>query len=304
MSFSSTTALNVTFRGVRGSMPSPGARTTRYGGNTSCVEVRFGDEILIFDAGTGIRGLGTDLVAEFGAMPIAATLLISHTHWDHIQGLPFFVPAYSTQNRIRVITAIGSGAKVRRALHNQMDPIHFPVGLDQLCGLTDIEELGSDDIALGPFRVRTIELNHPGGCAGFRVQANGGSFAYFSDHEPFEGGSANLRTNAFVEFLRGVDLLILDTQYTEAEYRHRRGWGHGCLTESVTLAMDAGVKQLALFHHDPDHDDNQIDAIVETAMKLAASTPLVVYGAIEHEKISLDGTNLSLVREPLPARTG
>lgn len=309
MSLSGIPTLNVTFRGVRGSTPSPGMETARYGGNTSCLEVRASDEILIFDAGTGIRALGTDLVAEFGAMPIAATLLISHTHWDHIQGLPFFVPAFSAQNRIRILAPKSAGAKVQRALNNQMDPINFPVGLDQLCGLTKIEELGSDDVILGPFRVRTIELNHPGGCAGFRVEANGGSFAYLPDHEPFGNNWTAIRTAGLTEFVRGVDLLILDTQYIDAEYRHRRGWGHGCLTESVAIAMNAGVKQLALFHHDPAHSDGQIDMMVETGMNMAASTSLVVTAATENETISLGRANLSVVpglrpeeQRPLKAR--
>jgi phosphoribosyl 1,2-cyclic phosphodiesterase len=303
--------LRVTFHGVRGSTPSPGMTTARYGGNTSCVEVRAGDQILILDAGTGIRAFGSELIAEFGSKPIEATLLISHTHWDHIQGLPFFAPAYSPENRIHVMAAKGVGATIEHGLHNQMDPINFPVGLDQLRGLTKVEELASDDIALGAFTLGVTRLNHPGGCAGFRIEANGASLAYLPDHEPFanwgslpNSRSAKARTDALIEFIRGVDLLILDTQYTEVEYQQRRGWGHGCLPDSVSLAVHAGVRQLAFFHHDPGHSDDQIDAMVETAMKLAASTPLLVSGAVEGDKISFEGADLSLVREPFPARTG
>jgi phosphoribosyl 1,2-cyclic phosphodiesterase len=305
MSTSANNSLTVSFRGVRGSMPSPGMSTARYGGNTSCVEVRSGNEILILDSGTGIRALGTDLINEFGSGPIEATLLISHTHWDHIQGLPFFAPAYAKQNQIRVMAAKGAGETVKRALHNQMDPIHFPVGFDHLLGLSNVEELAADDEALGKFRVRVTGLNHPGGCAGFRIEANGGSLAYLPDHEPFESLSKrrddfSAHTTALIEFARGVDLLILDTQYTEAEYEKRYGWGHGCLTDSVALALSAGVRQLAFFHHDPGHDDDQIDLMIEAGRDLARSGELIVLGASENENIVLNPARVPLFAQPLP----
>jgi phosphoribosyl 1,2-cyclic phosphodiesterase len=286
--------LSVSFRGVRGSTPSPGPSTARYGGNTSCVEVRSGDEILILDAGSGIRALGSDLLAEFGERPIKATLLISHTHWDHIQGLPFFAPAYFAKNQIRVMAAKGNAVTVMRSLQNQMNPMNFPVGLEQMVGLTHVEELASDSEVLGVFRVRVAHLNHPGGCAGFRIETNGGSFAYLPDHEPFDhadvpldGKSPQARTDALVEFVRGVDLLILDTQYTEAEFPSRRGWGHGRLSDSVAMAVKAGVGRLALFHHDPAHDDDQLDAMAKRARELAGASGLTVNAAIENETVTL-----------------
>jgi len=259
------------------------------------VELRAGDEILILDAGSGIRALGVDLLAEFGPRPIKATLLISHTHWDHIQGFPFFTPAFSTKNHIRILAPKGAGATLKRALSTQMDPIHFPVGLDQMAGFNGIEELLSDKVSLGAFAVQVTQLNHPGSCAGFRIETKGGSLAYLPDHEPFEDGplsaressSAQERTDALVEFVRDVDLLILDTQYTAAEYRQRRTWGHGCLPDSVSLALNAGVRQLALFHHDPGHEDGHIDAMLESARKLARPSALVVRGASENEVIEL-----------------
>ena len=295
----------VSFRGVRGSMPAPGMSTARYGGNTSCVEVRCGNEILILDAGTGLRALGAELVAEFGSGPIEAILLISHTHWDHIQGLPFFAPAYAKQNQIRMLAAKGAGATVQRALRNQMDPIHFPVGFDRLVGLKTVEEFSSDDVALGAFRVSVTGLNHPGGCAGFRIETNGGSLAYLPDHEPFESLSKrrddfSAHTTALIEFVRGVDLLILDTQYTETEYEKRYGWGHGCLTDSVGLALGAGVRRLAFFHHDPGHDDDQIDLMVEAGRDLAQSGELDVFGASENKNIVLNPAQVPLFPKPLP----
>lgn len=293
MTASNANSLVVSLRGVRGSLPSPGGNTARFGGNTSCVEVRAGHEILILDAGTGIRALGADLVAEFGSRPIEATLLISHTHWDHIQGLPFFAPAFSAANRIRVFAAKGAGATVARGLCNQMDPIHFPVGFEQMLGLTSVAELAADHVDLGPFTIRVAALNHPGGCAGFRIEANGRSLAYLPDHEPFESGSNLDRAKALLEFARGVDLLILDTQYTDAEYRHRHGWGHGCLSESVALALGAEVRQLTLFHHDPAHDDEQIDAMVERARELAGES-LRVTAASENEIVRLGCADVPL----------
>lgn len=297
MSNSNANSLTVSFRGVRGSTPSPGDATARYGGNTSCVEVRAGNQVLVLDAGTGIRGLGIDLLKEFKTSPIEVALLISHTHWDHIQGLPFFAPAYSAESKIRVLAARGAGAGLTRALRNQMDPIYFPVNFDRLPGLIAVEELASDDVTLGPFRVRVTALNHPGGCAGFRIEANGRSIAYLPDHEPFENNTAN---DALVEFVRDVDLLILDTQYTEAEFRLHRGWGHGCLTNSVALAINARVRQLAFFHHDPGHDDEQIDRMVECARNLARPARLTVSAASEHETITIENASEPLIPSPLP----
>lgn len=293
MSKSNTAVLSVQFRGVRGSTPSPGMNTARYGGNTSCVEVRFDDQILILDAGTGIRGLGDDLVQEFGSRSINATLLISHTHWDHIQGLPFFAPAYSPHNRIRVVGANGRRVSLERALKNQMNPMHFPVGLDEMRGLTGVEELASAQTHLGKISISVTELNHPGGCAGFRIETEDAVIGYLPDHEPYGRDRTELsaavdpRRNALVDFVRDLDLLILDTQYTEAEYQHRIGWGHGSLPESVALAVEARVRGLALFHHDPSHDDCQIDQMIEAAQTLADGSPLVVQAATENETIIL-----------------
>ena len=297
MSNPNANSLTVSFRGVRGSTPAPGDATARYGGNTSCVEVRADNQVLILDAGTGIRRLGIDLLKEFETSPIEVALLISHTHWDHIQGLPFFAPAYSAERKIRVLAARGAGAELTRALRNQMEPIYFPVSFDRLPGLMAVEELASDDVILGPFRVRVAALNHPGGSTGFRIEANGGSIAYLPDHEPFENDSAN---DALSEFVREVDLLILDTQYTETEFQLHRGWGHGCLTNSVALAINAGVRQLAFFHHDPERDDEQIDRMVECARDLARPVGLTVSAASENETLAIRNASAPRYSSPLP----
>jgi phosphoribosyl 1,2-cyclic phosphodiesterase len=288
---------SVRFRGVRGSLPSPAPANMRYGGNTSCVEVRCGDQILILDAGSGLRLLGEDLLRESGSRPVEATLLISHTHWDHIQGLPFFTPGYPLRNRIRILTAYGRGARVQRALANQMSPLHFPVGLEHMQGLDPVSELEQGATTLQNLVIRTLELNHPGGCTGFRIETDGRSLGYLSDHEPYRIAGENCSEastaadHELTEFVRELDLLILDTQYTADEYIHRAGWGHGCLPDSVRLATQADVRRLVLFHHDPAHDDARIDTMVEAARALARDTNLLIDAAVENETLVITSKN-------------
>jgi phosphoribosyl 1,2-cyclic phosphodiesterase len=302
-------AVTVRFRGVRGSIPSPGPETARYGGNTSCVELRTGSDILILDAGSGIRNLGKDLIQEFGPRPIEANLLITHTHWDHIQGLPFFVPLYSARNRIRIISAMASAATLQRALRNQMQAMHFPVGFEQMRGLAGIEQLTSGRI--GRFTVTTFALNHPGGCAGVRIEAAGATIAYLPDHEPYRRSAANAETErrakTLAQFVYGADALILDTQYTGKEYPGYIGWGHGCLPDSVALAIEAKVDRLVLFHHDPSRSDERIDEMLEEAQRQAAPSSLQVLAAAENDCLVLGATKRCArpkeVR-PLVARDG
>ena len=285
------------FWGVRGSIPAPGPETVRYGGNTACVELRLGDEVLILDAGSGLRRLGLLLMDEMAEKPLHTTLLISHTHWDHIQGLPFFRPAYTSKNQVRILGAPGTRERLRTALVRQMDPIQFPVALESLAGIRGIDEFAEPTITIGSFTVRTIELNHPGGCTGFRITAAGKSVAYLPDHESYRSAVHSLRTKVarvasaaeeeLVQFLQGCEVLILDTQYDRIEYPSHIGWGHGCLDDSVALALRAQVEQLVLFHHDPNHDDTRIDAMVREARRQVteAGAALRVRAARELERL-------------------
>jgi phosphoribosyl 1,2-cyclic phosphodiesterase len=289
----------VRFRGVRGSLPSPSIENMRYGGNTSCVEVRFGNQLLILDAGSGIRSLGEELSGN----AIETSLLLSHTHWDHIQGLPFFTPGYLPHNRIRLFVAHGQAAHFHRALVNQMAPSHFPVPFEQLRGITAVTELSEGETTLGRFSIRTCELNHPGGCTGFRIQAGGASIAYLPDHEPYRNGNASRSDavdghRALVEFIRDVDLLILDTQYTTQEYPGRIGWGHGCLDQSVALAMESRARQFLLFHHDPSHDDEKIDEMVQSARELANGHGLTIAAATENTTVYIEGADCLTTPSP------
>ena len=292
--------------GVRGSIPVPGKSTVRYGGNTSCVEVRAEGEIIILDAGTGIRLLGLALDKEFGAHSMKLTLLITHTHWDHIQGLPFFSPAYNRKNLIRVLGYEGARAGLGKILAGQMETPFFPVSLRELPSHLAIEELKEMEFEIGKVKVRSKFANHPGICAGYRLFTSSGSVAYFPDSEPYEllkmqlasrdGISeqeardfATAERTKMIEFLQDCDVVILDTQYTDEEYAQHVGWGHSSLSSVVSLALDAEVRQLLLFHHDPNHDDEMIDKMVEEARALVKKSgkTLEVQGAREGAEILL-----------------
>ena len=274
--------------GVRGSIPVPGPSTIRYGGNTSCIEIRADGELIILDAGSGIRSLGLALQNEFGSRPIKLTLLISHVHWDHIQGFPFFVPSYNDKNQIRIFGYDGADKGLLEILKGQMATPFFPVRLRDLPGKIDIRKLRAKEFRIGKVRVRARFMNHPGACAGYRLFTSKGSVAYLPDNELYDAlklhsarsdslSPAQMRKRAMkeranlVKFLKGCDILILDTQYTDAEYNTHVGWGHGSLSSAVALAIDAHVRKLILFHHDPNHDDAAIDQMVEKARKLVAS---------------------------------
>ena len=251
---------------MRGSIPTPGPTTVRYGGNTSCVEVRVGEEIILLDAGTGLRALGCSLLEEFKDQPLNLTMLLTHTHWDHIQGLPFFGPIYNSRCRLRILGCEGARKGLVNALTGQMESTYFPVPFNKLPSNIEIEELRDFNFNIGPVCVRAMRANHPGLCVGYRLFTPDSLLAFFPDTEPRQGG----KDKEMIEFLRDVDLLILDSQYDSAEYQQHLGWGHGCVDDSVTLALEAGIKHLSLFHHDPDHSDKQIDSLVKHARRLVA----------------------------------
>ena len=271
------------FWGVRGSIPSPGPATVRYGGNTACVEVRADGEIIILDSGTGIRPLGLALAAEFKGRPLQVTLLITHSHWDHVQGFPFFLPAYDSNNRLRILGFEGAREGLAGIFSGQMESPYFPIGLGQLPGHIAFEELRSMEFPLGKVRAQAAFMNHPGVAVGYRLNTSKGSIAYLPDNEPFyrmrthkSAEPPTAETVAYakgeddkiIRFIQGVDALILDSQYDAEEYESHIGWGHGCVDDAVELALRAGVKKLFLFHHDPSHDDAKIDQMLAHARSL------------------------------------
>lgn len=275
------------FHGVRGSIPTPGPGTVKYGGNTTCVEVRADGQLIILDAGSGLRLLGNALLQEFPQQPLEMTLLLTHTHWDHIQGIPFFLPVYRPHNRLKILGYEGARHGLFNVLSNQMESPFFPVGLRELPANILIEELKSMSFSVGSVRVQACFANHPGICVGYRLTTSEGSLAFFPDNEPHIGHRRSLHAScdtegtalAFakgqdqkvVEFLRDVDIMIMDTQYDCQEYQNHIGWGHGCVDDVIALAMQAGAKKLYLFHHDPNHDDDKIAAMEAAARQMVAS---------------------------------
>ncbi len=300
----------IRFWGVRGSIPTPGSETSEFGGNTSCVEVRVGGQIIILDAGSGLRKLGQSLLKESKGGPLNLTLLITHTHWDHIQGFPFFIPAYLPKVNVRILGYEGAVHGLRGALFEQMESAFFPIGLHQMASHVTFEELDELSFQLASVRVRTIFANHPGICLGYRLCTPGGDVVYLPDHEAYERAEVERQKAAgiaapaglayarqedekIVEFMRDAAVVIADSQYDATEYPTRLGWGHTCADDTVQNALRANVRQLFLFHHDPDHNDEKVSAMVTRAQEAvtAAGSSMRVDGAREGAEIILANPN-------------
>ncbi|MEG3436905.1 MBL fold metallo-hydrolase [Pannus brasiliensis CCIBt3594] len=254
----------IKFWGVRGSIPCPGSETVRYGGNTSCVEMHVGTERLIFDGGTGLRMLGESLLNE---NPVTARLLFTHSHWDHIQGFPFFTPAFIKGNCFKIYAVPSpNGATMKQRLHDQMLHPNFPVPLQIMQANLEFFDLeAGETLDFGDITIETRRLNHPGEAVGYRVNWRGLSAAYITDTEHFPD---SLDQNV-LWLARSADVMVIDATYTDEEYndpkQSRVGWGHSTWQEAVKIAKAARVKQLVLFHHDPSHDDDFLDRVGEEA---------------------------------------
>jgi phosphoribosyl 1,2-cyclic phosphodiesterase len=273
----SETEFLVRFWGVRGSIACPGPQTVRYGGNTSCVEVRCGQRLLVFDGGTGLRPLGNELWNQ--GRPLDIDLFYSHTHFDHIVGLPFFAPCYDAKHRIRIWAGhLQPPFDIKAVLRKMMIAPLFPIPLDIFSARIDfVDFTAGEELRPHPgIRLETAPLNHPNGATGYRIEYKGKTVAYVTDTEhPAEGRDSNV-----MRLIAGVDVMIYDSAYTDAEYPAHKNWGHSTWQEGVRLAETAGAHLLVLFHHDPNHDDAFMDEIAAAAAKRRPGTIVAREGMV------------------------
>lgn len=259
--------VDMTFWGVRGTLPVTGGKSLRYGGNTSCVTLEFPrHQLFVFDAGSGIKAL-SDWLLRQKRKRIEAKLFISHPHWDHVNALPFFVPLYMPGNEFEICGARHGDTTMRELISAQMDGIYFPITFQEFGARVYFRDLDEEEFKIDQqIAVKTMLLSHPGRCLGYRINYNGRSICYVTDNELFLEDSEfhnPFYVQKLTDFVRGTDALITDSTYTDAEYLTKVGWGHSCLSEVAKLAHNAEVKTLYLFHHDPDQNDNAIDRKLE-----------------------------------------
>lgn len=268
--------MRVRFWGTRGSCPSPGPDSARFGGNTTCLEVRTDDDhLVVFDAGTGIRALGRSLTRQHNGTPIRGDLFFSHAHWDHIQGLPFFTPAFQSGNHFTLFGSPSLERSLEVVLRQQMSPVVFPVAFDELRARMEFGQFGTHRHRGPGYTVEAMNVRHPGGALGFRIRSDpdqgGRSVVFIPDNELDRDGdladSASTR-DELVEFARGATILIHDAMYTGAEYMDHRGWGHSSYRDAVDFAIAAEVETLVAFHHDPDRSDDALESQLQLSRRM------------------------------------
>jgi len=297
----------VRFWGTRGSLPTPGRHTLRFGGNTSCVEVRTADTLVIIDCGSGLHNLGRALVHS-GESAVKGHILITHTHWDHIQGIPFFAPFFRPGNEWDIYAPKGLGQSLHDTLAGQMQYAYFPVRLDQMGAKIRYHELVEGDFHVGDVKVRTQYLNHTALTLGYRLEADGAVLVYSTDHEPFSRhlasgkGPIHGQDRRHCEFLVGADLVIHDAQYTLSEYADKVGWGHSTVDYAVAMCREAKTARVALTHHDPARTDDAIEEILGgiRSEEANAAAKLDIFAAAEGKSLELQLTEGAIASEVPP----
>ena len=289
----------VRFWGVRGSLPTPSIANLKYGGNTPCVEVRTNSgQLILLDAGTGVRALGQRLMRETPEGGHRIMLFLTHYHWDHIQGIPFFEPLYAPGNIVYMHGFRTSEASVDKVLGEQMANPFFPVDASVMRATRHLYTIGEETIQVGDAVMTTRFLNHPQGCLGYRIEADGHTIVYATDNE--HGSPAHDKNVR--ELCAGADFVIFDTQYTAAEYETRHGWGHSTWEVGVNVCRDAGAKGLVLFHHDPDHGDAMLDEMVLLARERFPSTIAAFEGMELDPSTPLADSHTAFDKRYLPRR--
>ncbi len=309
--------MKLRFWGVRGSVPTPGPKTVKYGGNTSCIEIRGDkDELLVIDAGTGLRELGNYLISnDLPKGPLDINIMLTHTHWDHIQGFPFFGPAFIPSSTITFrgpVNAIGMG--LEEIVSGQMAYSYFPIKLNELRADIQFKEIREEDFKIGPFYISTCYLNHPILCLAYRITYGDKTITTIYDNEPYrnifadkkemDNGSGldgiddeaikeaeeyvKIQNNKILDFAKGADLIVYDAQYTTEEYKTKAGWGHSTIDHAIEAALEIQCSKLALFHHDPVRSDKELDTLqVQTVDKIKqiGGDNLIVFFARERLEI-------------------
>ena len=283
----------ITFWGTRGSIPSPGKDKSKYGGNTSCVEVKLpNNQLIILDAGTGIRELGKSLL--YREKEVRAYIFLSHYHWDHIQGLPYFAPAYNAGNTLTIFGAKHPQFPLENIFSSQMESIHFPVKSSSLSAHINFNKLSLGNHYVDYTEVKIIRANHPGTNFSYAFNFDGKKLVYMTDNEILPRltrakSHIAYEREKFIRFIQGADILIHDAQYTDSEYRIKKGWGHSAWKETVKLAVEGEAKHLILFHHDPDHSDAVIDSFLKECREQVKKlkSPMKCSGAMEGKTIAI-----------------
>ena len=279
--------IHVDFWGVRGSVPSPGPTTARYGGNTSCVSITIDNKILILDAGTGIRNLGSAII---GQPELEIFVVVTHSHWDHIQGFPFFTPIYQPDRPVHMFPTLHKKNVVLSSLIDQMDGAHFPITPDQVpSNFNFVTENPLEFLENNGFHMELVPMNHPGKAFGYKIKIDDKIICYFTDNEIDPPYEKSIELDVLTEHCKNVDILIHDAQYIEADMPLKHGWGHSLISQVTKLGESAEVKNLVYYHHDPERSDDDIDAELEIASKTLKGN-----GSSVHPYFAYEGLKLSI----------